>query len=415
MTELSPTFAKDAQQATGHEVSLRPDDMFYTRTDKRGVIVEANDVFCRISGYDWKEVRGAPHKIVRHPDMPRGLYHLYWERLKADKAIAAYVKNKTKDGSHYWVFAFVWPTEDGYTSVRIKPTSEMFRGIPQLYATLLEEERAGLDPEQSARRLVELLSDLGHRSYSSFMAHALASEVAARDRQGGRPENQVQRRFGEMFETVEKIGSETEELTGFIRAIRTVPMNMRILASRLENAGGPISAISVNYGSMLDEMSLWVQSFVDEDSGTYARIHEAVRRGWLFVCAISLQSDVARYVEEAGSGTGTGGVQQDLEKLKNEARDFADLAKQSLKTVDHEAARLSRSVLDMKRYVTGLSSTRMMCKIESAALHGAGDSSLSGIVDQLDAGQNEIEEKLASIVHLNAAIQSHTAMIRSMS
>lgn len=104
---------------------------------------------------------------------------------------------------------------------------------------------------------------------------------------------------------------------------------------------------------------------------------------------------------------------EDRDTLQAEAKMFRKSAGEALKVVESEATRLGRSVLDMKRYVTGLSSTRMMCKIESAALNGSGDS-LSGIVDQLDAGQDEIEARLARIVELNTIIQSNTAMLRAV-
>jgi aerotaxis receptor len=67
----------------------------------------------------------------------------------------------------------------------------------------------------------------------------------------------------------------------------------------------------------------------------------------------------------------------------------------------------------MKRYVTGLSSTRMMCKIENAALANSGEA-LAGVVEQLDACQNEIEARLSRIVELNAVIQSNTSMLRTL-
>ncbi|SNS81904.1 hypothetical protein [Antarctobacter heliothermus] len=85
----------------------------------------------------------------------------------------------------------------------------------------------------------------------------------------------------------------------------------------------------------------------------------------------------------------------------------------TLDRVESEAKRFARSVLDMKRYVTGLSSTRMMCKIESASLSGSG-TALTGIVEQLDECQREIEQRLARMVELNAVIQSNTGMLRSM-
>ncbi len=415
MTELSPQFAKDAHQTAAGEAAFQIHEMFYTRTDKRGVIQEANSVFRRISGFLWEEIKGAPHKIVRHPDMPKGVFHLFWDRLKEDKPVVAYVKNRSKEGRYYWVLALSWPTENGYMSVRIKPTGALFEKIPALYAELLAEEKAGLSPEDSAQRLLEKLAGMGFRNYECFMASALAQETGARAEARGLALSQVQARFREMYDTVRKIGEETARMTRVIHAIRTVPMNMRILASRLENAGGPISAISVNYGSMLDEMATWVREFVDGDSSTYARIHDSIQQGQFLVCAAALQREMSQNFEEDMAGAKDASLlHQDRARLRDEAKDFDNMVALALKTVESEVSRLSRSVLDMKRYVTGLSSTRMMCKIESAALDGSGDSSLAGIVDQLDAGQNEIEERLAQVVQLNSVIQSHTGMIRSM-
>ena len=414
MTLHDPELPKTYQTSMG-EVPFELREIFYSRTDDRGVILEGNGVFRRISGFEWSELKGAPHKLVRHPDMPKGVFRLMWDRLKDGKEMVAYVKNRTKDGRFYWVLALTWRLEDGYLSVRIKPQSPLFAQIPPLYAALLEEERKGLNPEQSAKRLESMIAGLGFRSYESFMAAALATETTLRQEKLGQTQDQVERRFAEMYGTVQKIGIETEEMTGVIRAIRTVPMNMRILASRLENAGGPISAISVNYGSMLDEMATWVRAFADGPKSTYARIHDTIQRGHFLVCAAALQREMSEQFErdlEGASDRET--LEADRITLRDQAVAYARNASASLKTVETEVTRLSRSVLDMKRYVTGLSSTRMMCKIESAALHGAGDSSLAGIVDQLDAGQNEIEDKLARIVQLNGVIQGHSGMLRSL-
>lgn len=414
MTELTPQLQKDVQQIAAGEASFTLDDVFYTRTDSRGVIIEANSTFRRISGFLWGELKGAPHRIVRHPDMPKGVFRLFWDRLKAGKPVVAYVKNKTKEGRFYWVLALTWEIEGGFLSVRIKPTTPLFKTITGIYADLLAREKDGLSPEDSAAALLDTLQGHGFGSYDNFMASAIARESAARTNLRGLPVDSVQRRFSEMYETILKIGKETDEMTDVISAIRTVPINMRILASRLENAGGPISAISVNYGSMLDEMASWVRDFVEGEQCTYARIHDSIRQGQFLICAATLQREMSNNFDEDLAGVQvTETLLWDQALLKAEAQSFEGKVALALKTVETEVNRLSGSVQDMKRYVTGLSSTRMMCKIESASLSGSGDSSLSGIVDQLDAGQNEIEERLARIVQLNSVIQSHTGMIRT--
>ncbi|MEB3418445.1 PAS domain-containing protein [Salipiger marinus] len=403
------------RNSTLGEVPFEAKELFFTRTDERGVIQEGNSVFQRVSGFTWDELKGAPHKVVRHPDMPKGVFHLYWERLKDGKNVAAYVKNRTKDGRFYWVFAVAWPIEGGYISVRMKPSSDLFAQVRGIYADMLQAEKEqGLQAGRSAQMLLDRLAQHGFASYEGFMAAAIATEMEERARRIGVELDQRQQRFLVMSRTIADIKAQTDQMTEIIKAIRTVPMNMRILASRLENAGGPISAISVNYGSMLDEMASWVRGFVDGDDSTYVRMRETIQRGQFLVCAAAMQGEMSEmFNDDTRHGENTSDLADDKTRLDGEERMFQRSAQEALKVVEMEAMRLGRSVLDMKRYVTGLSSTRMMCKIESAALTGTGDS-LSGIVDQLDAGQDEIEARLAKIVELNTVIQSNTGMLRAM-
>ena len=414
MTQHDSQLVTQSRSGMG-EVPFEATCMFYSRTDERGIIIEGNSIFRRISGYGWEELKGAPHKLVRHPDMPKGVFHLYWDRLKSGKEVAAYVKNKSKDGRYYWVLAVAWPISGGYLSVRIKPHTELFAKVRDLYADLRHAElEEGVSASRSAETLLARLPELGYEDYDAYMSAALSLELEERAKRSGLTLDPQQQRFLTMVRTIAQIREETDRMTEIIKMIRTVPMNMRILASRLENAGGPISAISVNYGSMLDEMASWVTSFVEGKDSTYVRMRETIERGQFLVCAAIMQREMSSLFEEdMRNAPDVTALIEDRDTLKAEAKMFHKSAGEALKVVESEATRLGRSVLDMKRYVTGLSSTRMMCKIESAALNGSGDS-LSGIVDQLDAGQDEIEERLARIVELNTIIQSNTAMLRAV-
>ncbi|MDU8911698.1 PAS domain-containing protein [Aestuariicoccus sp. MJ-SS9] len=414
MTQHDTQLASQARQNTRGEVPFDFRECFYSRTDQRGVILSGNDVFRRISGFEWSELLKAPHKLVRHPDMPRGAFHLKWERLKAGHPTAVYVKNRAKDGRYYWVLAAVWPVDDGYLSIRIKPSTPLFEKVRDIYAEVLAEEADGLSPEDGHASIVAHIRALGYSDYDAFQADALTQECAARAARLGEPQDAAQRRFGLMQAAIDDIRTETEQMTESFKAIRTVPMNMRILASRLENAGGPISAISVNYGSMLDEMANWVRDFVDGDDSAFVRIRGSIVNGAFLTCLASVQSMMATSFAQSRHQD-MGGVDVDTEQriLTQEAEKYKANAAQALKVVETGAGRLSRSVLDMKRYVTGLSSTRMMCKIESASLSGSGDS-LAGIVEQLDACQDEIESRLSKIVERNTVIQSNTSMLRAL-
>ncbi|MCB9734741.1 MAG: PAS domain-containing protein [Deltaproteobacteria bacterium] len=174
------------QPVRDREAPFDVSELFFSTTDKKGVITSCNEVFLRVAGYASDELLGAPHNVIRHPHMPRSVFFLLWERLLAGRAVGAYVKNRAKDGAHYWVFAVVTPHDGGFLSVRLKPTSPRFHAVVSLYRDLLEQEqsygddwRAGM--RASYERLHAAVASLGFDSYDAFADRALRDELAARD------------------------------------------------------------------------------------------------------------------------------------------------------------------------------------------------------------------------------------------
>ncbi|MDD3466873.1 MAG: PAS domain-containing protein [Campylobacterales bacterium] len=80
-----------------------------SETDEKGIITFANDDFCEIAGYNVNELIGKNHNIVRHQDMPKVAFKELWDTVKTGKAWSGFVKNKTKNGDSYWVYATVYP------------------------------------------------------------------------------------------------------------------------------------------------------------------------------------------------------------------------------------------------------------------------------------------------------------------
>jgi len=124
------------------EVVLSKDVMIVSETDQKGNIIYANDDFCKIAGYSKSELKGKPHNIVRHQDMPRAAFADLWDTLKRGETWNGIVKNSTKNGDYYWVnaTAFISRTKDGslrYISVRVKPTKEEVENAKALYKTLV--------------------------------------------------------------------------------------------------------------------------------------------------------------------------------------------------------------------------------------------------------------------------------------
>ena len=118
-----------------------------SQTDTKGVIVSVNKAFADISGFSESELIGSPHNIVRHPDMPAEAFADMWQTLKDGHPWRAAVKNRSKDGSYYWVKAFVVPVShdgklEGYLSVRTEPSENEIRQAEALYADIRSGKKA---------------------------------------------------------------------------------------------------------------------------------------------------------------------------------------------------------------------------------------------------------------------------------
>lgn len=187
-TRPAPQAARDAHrtvQPTGVERTFSADELIVSKTDPRGVITYANDVFLRISGYESTEILGRPHNVIRHPDMPRAVFALLWDTLAERREVFAYIDNLAADGANYWVLAHVTPSFDrdsaviGYHSDRRKPSPRAVARIRPLYDRLLAEERrhptAKAAVAASSRLLAELLADQGG-SYDEFIWSIINSE-----------------------------------------------------------------------------------------------------------------------------------------------------------------------------------------------------------------------------------------------
>lgn len=112
-----------------------------TETDAKGKIIFANEEFCRVAEYEKDEIMHKNHNIVRHPDMPRAAFKDLWDTIKKGEVWSGFVKNKTKSGGYYWVFATIYPflnenNEQCYLSCRRKPSREDITKYEALYKTM---------------------------------------------------------------------------------------------------------------------------------------------------------------------------------------------------------------------------------------------------------------------------------------
>lgn len=140
--------AKPRTNLTGRELTFPSDEIIVSKTDLKGRVTYANETFLRLAGYEEKMVIGAPHSLVRHPEMPRCVFKLLWDTILQGEEIFAYVVNRSMNGDHYWVFAHVTPSRDpagnvvGFHSSRRVPDRRVVENtIIPLYRALINEEQ----------------------------------------------------------------------------------------------------------------------------------------------------------------------------------------------------------------------------------------------------------------------------------
>lgn len=258
-------------------------ELFFSTTDKNGVIRTGNSVFARVSGYEMAELVDKPHSYIRHPDMPRAVFKLLWDYLNGGKPIVAYVKNMAADGRFYWVVALVTPTDEGYLSIRFKPSSDLFPKVELLYKELLaieasagrEDRRAGLNA--SSARLTEALTTLGFADYDAFMHYLLAEELKSRDTKLGEQEQpavdrlsgqedselaRISERFENLHSTLSGLFSSLDAFTELNRVLKSssvqiarltrqtqlLALNACIESARLELDGATLSVVADHLG-----------------------------------------------------------------------------------------------------------------------------------------------------------------------
>lgn len=157
---------RDNGSVTQREYVLEDGDVLISKTDSQSHILYANQAFIDASGFSYEELYSSPHNIVRHPDMPEVVFQDMWQDLQAGKYWSGLVKNRRKNGDHYWVRANVVPIREGnrvtgFCSIRIKPNRQEVGHAEEVYRDIREQGRRyevkhGVAYRRSVRRLIPL-------------------------------------------------------------------------------------------------------------------------------------------------------------------------------------------------------------------------------------------------------------------
>lgn len=162
---------RNNKNVTGREYPFPQGKTVISYTNLKGQITHSNEIFVELSGFNKDELIGKAHNLVRHPDMPTEAYRDMWDTLKKGRPWTGVVKNRRKDGDHYWVRAYVSRLADGsgYVSVRVAASRQEINDADQLYARMRHDDSLKLDEGQpvSSNVLARLMRRIGNISIAA--------------------------------------------------------------------------------------------------------------------------------------------------------------------------------------------------------------------------------------------------------
>lgn len=175
---------RNNQPVTQREVELNDEDFLVSRTDLKGCLTYANPAFIEISGFTHDELIGSPHNIIRHPDMPPAAFEDIWRTIKAGDTWRGLVKNRCKNGDHYWVEASVSPITEGddvvgYASVRVKANRDAIHHAERIYAEMREDQKSRVYLDKGRIRRRGIIARLSRVRLDTIRAKLTAMIVLA--------------------------------------------------------------------------------------------------------------------------------------------------------------------------------------------------------------------------------------------
>lgn len=380
------------------------EELFFSRTDSRGIIRAGNKIFQRVSMFEWEEMLGKPHNVVRHADMPKGLFWLFWDHLKRGEPIGAYVKNRTKDGRYYWVFAVATPMTDGFLSVRLKPSSPLLGAIKQTYAELLAEEReAGLSPQKSAQSLLRRLAAHGFADYQAFMAQALAKEIRARDAHLGRAQDASISALLEIEGHTQTLLTHADAIFATYESNAYVPLNLQVQSIHLGDKGAGMGVIFKDYSILSEEIKTMMGQFM----ASTRTVAQTIRHGLFMSCTAKIQRELVSYFDQETEDNHIDRTQE-MAHLETQQRSYQAKVNEGIRAIAACIRQFQQDCASMKRLTMGLEVTRVMGKVESARLTDDG-SGLSELIGDLGVFQSTLSGALKEIEGLNRRISESMA------
>ncbi len=373
------------------------DELFYSKTDKKGIILAGNSVFQRVSQFSWDELIGSPHNKVRHPDMPRGVFYLLWKNLLAGTPVGAFVKNKSKHGLYYWVYAIALPVADGFISVRLKPGGSLLPIVMQEYINLRTLElKEKLSPEKSHDLLLGRLKELGFPTYLNFMSKALFDQIENRCDHLKTQLPQTIKIMRELHASCSEVVNRSREILQAYRQSMYIPLNLEISSAHLVAEGAQISVVANQYQKMATDTRNEMLNF----ETMAKKVNDQVEICQFYVGANQLMKDVEKLLSTDKNNND----QVDLgnKDITTLSKQYMDLCIEGMKSIKDIVVQFGKSCSDLQTIGSGLELVRITGKIETAKLNKANE--ISALLEDLKKFQASLTRGLRHLSEVNISM-----------
>jgi PAS domain S-box-containing protein len=392
------------------------DELFFSTTDKKGIIDSFNQVFVRVSEYSKDELSHRPHNMIRHPDMPKSVFKLLWCEISNGNPLCAYVKNMSKSGKYYWVYAMAFPIADGYLSIRLKPSTALLAQVDALYKKMLATEKSKSDKnagmEASTQLLVDSLNSLGFQNYKQFMEYSLIEELNNREItlrnnntlltvnsfKNNLPLTSIVlkcfKNATDVFNTVVSFDHSVKIFKDVSTLIKNTSLeaslftiNLSISADKLGQTGQVLSVVSTGFSNLAQEIENGVTSLL-KSLETLTTEHKNMK----FLAAISkFQIEMlAVFLKDLQSPNIDGSYSDnEKEQFNKNARHLKTLVENNILQIEKQIqnfrdtfANLSRSINELSTIITGMDVIKISGRIEISRLNEA-EHSLNNHVESM--------------------------------
>lgn len=376
----------------GKESSFGFEELFFSRTNSKGIIESGNSVFQRVSKYEWNELLKKPHNVVRHPFMPRGVFDLLWDTILQKKQIGSYVVNKAKDGTYYWVFALVSPIDDGFVSVRHKPSSPIFKIIVKKYEELGDiEYTKKLSPKESHELLLNEIKKLGFESYEQFMTEALTQEFEFRQKKLNLPQIKVIDNLRLALKLGKELQQKCEEIFTNYQSNIFVPLNIEVQAAKIGSAAASLAVISSQYDNIAKDIQTETRKF--KEAG--AIVQKKIQDCQFVVCNSLLQKEMINFFRNEDK---SGPIEKEVEMshLEYLGRKGMMEARTSLTEIEKEFHVFKEVHENVRKLSMVLEIISISGKIEVAKLD-VSSNDMQALLQNLVGFKNSLKAALAEI------------------